>query len=326
MSWYKIVFGFVLMAGAVVIWFMLMRRIGASKGSGIDTKPARKRKGAADNGPNELERIVAAHREKLREQHAGAATPATPATAATAPLGGHAASAPAMPPDPGADFPPGPLRDAARLGLPAHASAATLAARAAALAGAPHAEPPLLSDPNAAANDPRGSDQTIPGMPARPWLRADPGPRSAQPRPLLKASHKLLYLLAKSALADHHVFAQVPLTAIAPDLGFVQPGHLFALVVCRADFTVAAVVDLRPAAEAWHLNELRDALRVEAGIAHVIFATEYLPRRNALRKLILSPPTATGAAAAPPRPTEQRPEYVEPSDPVEDPQPVQESR
>ncbi|MCU0870286.1 MAG: hypothetical protein MUF30_11950, partial [Burkholderiales bacterium] len=308
--WYKIVFGFILMTGAVLIWFGLMRR--TRDAAGLEAPTARKRRGAADNGPNELERIVQAHRERQRAESraAGGGTPGTVAS-------------------PAADPPlaPGPLRTAAQLGIPDTVPAASLAARAAALAGHPQPEPPLVGDPNAAANDPLGSDQTIPGMPARPWLRADPGAAPREPRPLLKASHKLLYLLAKSALADHHVFPHVPLAAVAPDLGFVQPGHQFALVVCRADFTIVAAVDLRPAAEAWRLNELRDALRIEAGVAHVIFAAEYLPKRQALRKLILSPPgvpsSAPSAASEPAAPEPTPPAAVD--DPLP-PLPAQEFR
>jgi hypothetical protein len=107
----------------------------------------------------------------------------------------------------------------------------------------------------------------------------------------------------------------------------MQPGHQFALVVCRADFTIVAAVDLRPAAEAWRLNELRDALRIEAGVAHVIFAAEYLPKRQALRKLILSPPgvpsSAPSAASEPAAPEPTPPAAVD--DPLP-PLPAQEFR
>ena len=50
MDWMKIVAGFVIMIGVIVIWFRVMKQIRGDRGSGVDVSMPKRRKRRADEG------------------------------------------------------------------------------------------------------------------------------------------------------------------------------------------------------------------------------------------------------------------------------------
>jgi hypothetical protein len=206
MSWSRIVIGFLIMMGVVVVWFRLTRAIKGQDGSRLDTRVGRKRARREGDEPNELERIIAAHR------------------------------AGAMPAD-----------------------------------TKPHA-----ASPAADADDRAGLTPSAPATPRVPVL--------------LNGSQKLAYLLFKAALPDHHVLARVALGELLPDVpATVSRGrHVFAAVVCNADFSVAAAVDIRDPATEHELRIVADTLRTR-GIRHILLDPRALPRPRDVRALVHGP-------------------------------------
>lgn len=90
MDWLKVVFGFVLIFGAVAVWYRLLRTLKGGGGSGSKLDLPRRGK-RSDIQPNELERIIAAHRSAPPVQPMARA-PQLPVAAA--PNGGAGAAGP----------------------------------------------------------------------------------------------------------------------------------------------------------------------------------------------------------------------------------------
>lgn len=139
------------------------------------------------------------------------------------------------------------------------------------------------------------ADQTMAALPPTPSpasptsaSRALPpasptaSPAVAKATPLLSGPAKLAYLVFRTALPDHLVFARVSLGEIVADAGIAR-GHVFTLVVCRPDLAVVALADLAtpegpPAAVSTTL--------ARAGLRHVVIDPARLPRREAVRSLL----------------------------------------
>lgn len=121
--------------------------------------------------------------------------------------------------------------------------------------------------------------------PAPPAAAAAPAsaPPSAQgPATLLTGPAKLAFLVFRTALPDHLVFARVPLGEIVADAGIAR-GHVFTLVVCRTDLTVVALADL---ATPEGPPPAVTATLARAGVHHVVLDPSRLPRRDAVRTLL----------------------------------------
>jgi len=217
MDWMKVVIGFVLMGGALVVWYRVMRHLKGEGGSGmkLDLPKAKGRRGGS---VNELEQFVATHR---------------------------------------AGIPPGP--PSATEALPAAAIPAMNATPStAAAAAAPAAKPE---------------------MPTAPRPAAAPIAAAA---PLLSGPAKLAFLVFRTALPDHLVFARVSLGEIVTDAGIAR-GHVFTLVVCRPDLAVVALADL---ATPEGPPPAVSATLARAGLRHVVIDPARLPRREAVRALL----------------------------------------
>lgn len=134
-----------------------------------------------------------------------------------------------------------------------------------------------------------------PGGASAPTMPQDPPPpttastapptassRASAGATLLSGPAKLAFLVFRTALPDHLVFARVPLGEIVTDAGIAR-GHVFTLVVCRTDLTVVALADLAtpdgppPAVT---------ATLARAGVHHVVIDPARLPRRDAIRTLL----------------------------------------
>lgn len=119
-------------------------------------------------------------------------------------------------------------------------------------------------------------------LPASPPTAASAPPAAAMSAPLLSGPAKLAFLVFRTALPDHLVFARIPLGEIVADAGIAR-GHVFTLVVCRPDLAVVALADLTtpegpPAAVSMTLSR--------AGLRHVVIDPAHLPRREAVRALL----------------------------------------
>lgn len=134
-----------------------------------------------------------------------------------------------------------------------------------------------------------GAVPAIPAMPpespspaAAPTSAASPPPNVAGSAPLLSGPAKLAFLVFRTALPDHLVFARVPLGEIVADAGIAR-GHVFTLVVCRTDLTIVALADL---ATAEGPPAAVTATLTRAGMHHVVIDPARLPRRDAIRTLL----------------------------------------
>lgn len=120
------------------------------------------------------------------------------------------------------------------------------------------------------------------GAPSAPRASPTAPTTDAKAAPLLSGPAKLAFLVFRTALPDHLVFARVSLGEIVADAGIAR-GHVFTLVVCRPDLAVVALADLAtpegpPVAVSTTL--------ARAGLRHVVIDPERLPRRDAVRALL----------------------------------------
>jgi hypothetical protein len=104
---------------------------------------------------------------------------------------------------------------------------------------------------------------------------------------LLSGAGKLAFLAFKAALPNHHVFARIPLCQLVPQ---EAPGsdlarHAHAVVVCRSDFTVRAVVDVSDPSIAARLTEVHRALEAHA-IHHLVVDPRKMPKPKEIRALL----------------------------------------
>ena len=114
-----------------------------------------------------------------------------------------------------------------------------------------------------------------------PSLPTPPKPTS---KPLLEGPDKLAYLIFKTALRDHVVFARVSLAAVAPDAP-APVQHIFALVICKADFRVIAAVDVDSGIDAMRIAAIGRHL-ADAGIRHIVLDAKKLPKPAQIAALI----------------------------------------
>ena len=119
---------------------------------------------------------------------------------------------------------------------------------------------------------------------AAPLPRA---PAPAGPPLLLTGAHRLVYLVLKTGLPGHHVFARVMLRDLVPastaraDVG----AHALAFVVCRSDFSAVAAIELAPLADSTRTDLVRRAL-LAAGVRHLVVDPAAPPRPAAIKSLI----------------------------------------
>lgn len=136
------------------------------------------------------------------------------------------------------------------------------------------------------ANAPRSGADT-----AAPALNVGTAAQRASPDTtapvLLHGVQRLAYLLFRSGLRDHHVLARVPLGQLVapPDAAAPGPEHVFAVVVCNPDFTVAAAIDIRDPLAGSHTRMVGDVLR-RHGIRHIVLDPASLPRPRDVRALV----------------------------------------
>lgn len=104
---------------------------------------------------------------------------------------------------------------------------------------------------------------------------------------LLAGTHRLLYLILKTGLPGHHVFPRVMLRDLVPaataraDVG----AHAFAFVVCRADFSAVAAIEIAPLADSLR-TELVERALAATGIRHLVLDAAALPRPKGVRALV----------------------------------------
>jgi hypothetical protein len=114
-----------------------------------------------------------------------------------------------------------------------------------------------------------------------------PVPALLQAPVMLSGAGKLAYLVFKAGAPDHHVFARVTLGELLPvELAGADLGrHAFALVVCRADFTVAAAVDIADPATNARMPMVDRTLH-SASIRHIVLDPRQMPKPKDVRALL----------------------------------------
>jgi len=144
--------------------------------------------------------------------------------------------------------------------------------------------PPGMTAVSPAPSAPAASSMAPTSAPSPAPAKSTPTavPPAARSAPLLSGPAKLAFLVFRTALPDHLVFARVSLGEIVADAGIAR-GHVFTLVVCRPDLAVVALADLAtpegpPAAVSTTL--------ARAGLRHIVIDPERLPRREAVRALL----------------------------------------
>jgi hypothetical protein len=117
-----------------------------------------------------------------------------------------------------------------------------------------------------------------------------PHPSPTAPRAraaYLDGAKKVMYLVLKSGLPDHHVFANCNLAELFEAGAALPPAFSQAradLVVCRSDLRAVAVVDVGAPADA--LNRALEAQLTSAGIRYVRVQPPALPKPAQVRALI----------------------------------------
>jgi hypothetical protein len=124
-----------------------------------------------------------------------------------------------------------------------------------------------------------------------PAPAAAPATNIIQRRTLLSPSAKLAYLSVKAALPDHHVFANIRVM----DALELAAGHPLAalridIVICDKDFHPLAGIDIGPGTQGSAPAEIDKAQRLQAaGVRHLRFAPDAIPKPAELRTLISAP-------------------------------------
>ena len=176
---------------------------------------------------------------------------------------------------------------------------AASATRLHAILSAP-AEPPLA----------RSGDDTAP-------LEPQPGPKTAASPSLsyeardrlLTPPQALLYYLLKTGLPDHLVFAQVALPAVLEPShalsGFARDeqtrrlaGHALDFVVCDRSMRPVAVVELARRDAQQESGPSRKSWLLASGLRYVELQSDALPRKEAMRTLVLGEPAEHGNPAS----------------------------
>lgn len=162
----------------------------------------------------------------------------------------------------------------------------------------------------AAAPLPVGSPPAAPaattGKSANPPLAVVP---AAVQEPFLEPTEAAVYLLLKTGVPDHEIFAKVSLAAVARVAGGAQEreqqlrrlsAYRIDFVVCDRTLRIVAAVQLETAGgaeSAGHRRFVADCLSA-AGIRLVRLSPASLPRRDEIRTLVCG--GAAGSAALPP--------------------------
>jgi len=178
----------------------------------------------------------------------------------------------------------------------------------------------LLREQAAASGRPVPAPATAaPAPPATPVLHVAPAPPAPAPVPAAAAAARerflgqhetLLYLLLKTGLPDHEIFANVSLASVAAlpaaasereqQLRRLSPYQLN-FVVCDKSMRIVAAVDIEAGggADAAGIQQFKADYLKRAGIRLVRVNPTAMPRREQVRSLIVGDPS-TAAAPNPP--------------------------
>lgn len=115
---------------------------------------------------------------------------------------------------------------------------------------------------------------------------------------LLDPAQTLVYLLLKSGLPEHEILTQVSLQRVLTlPAGAANPEreqrlrtlsmHVADFVICDKNMRPVAVLDVRDPESSGAEQTFRSAALAQAGIRHVRFARTALPKRHAVRALVL---------------------------------------
>lgn len=100
----------------------------------------------------------------------------------------------------------------------------------------------------------------------------------------VSGSTKLVYLTCKIGLRDHHIFAHVPLSALAIGAA-IDPALAVDVLICNAAMSAVAAIDLIDAGSGAANAAKSDYLKV-LGIRYLRLSAKSLPRPNELHALL----------------------------------------
>ena len=156
----------------------------------------------------------------------------------------------------------------------------------------------------------RSAEGTVPVEPQPEPKTAAPPILSYEARErLLTPPQALLYYLLKTGLPDHLVFAQVALPAVLEPShalsGFARDeqtrrlaGHALDFVVCDRSMRPVAVVELARRDPQQETGPSRKSWLLASGLRYVELASDALPRKEAMRTLVLGEPAEHGNLAS----------------------------
>ncbi|MDQ8023175.1 MAG: hypothetical protein REI94_15160 [Moraxellaceae bacterium] len=117
--------------------------------------------------------------------------------------------------------------------------------------------------------------------PAPPRMPATPAPA------LLDAVGRVVFFLLKIELNDHEILSRVDPAIFLPDSDATLPRATLDFVVCRRDFTPAAVIMVQRGEAEEPLRERIIALLVQRGITVLRWRVGGLPARGSVREAVL---------------------------------------
>ena len=181
---------------------------------------------------------------------------------------------------------------------------------------APRSEPAVAAAPAARIEigaAPAGRIETAAALTPRAELASDGPPLYAPRERVLNPAQTLAFLLLKTGLPDHVVFARVTLASIleaGPGLsGFARDEQARRLAALTVDFVIAdrnmrplAVVELAAADQGSVAQTDRASARtrlVAAGVRYVELDARALPRKDGIRAAVLGDAPAKVASASP---------------------------
>ena len=100
----------------------------------------------------------------------------------------------------------------------------------------------------------------------------------------VSGSTKLAYLACKTGLRDHHIFAHVPLSALAAG-GAIDRALAVDLLICNAAMSAVAAIDLIDAGSGAAYTAKSDYLKA-LGIRYLRLSAKSLPRPDELHALL----------------------------------------
>jgi hypothetical protein len=115
---------------------------------------------------------------------------------------------------------------------------------------------------------------------------------------LLVGPQRVVYLLLKTGLADHHLFANARLGDFITDTPANLADQRVDFLICDRNFDPIVTVDILNGVPAAEALAAKSELFQQLGIDHIRFKAEALPKRHEIRSLVLREKTNPAPTSA----------------------------